>query len=108
MRKIILFTAFLSLSYLPVFSQQNSQLKLSHPNSGISLYGYRNPSTLIKPFDFTTVLKDSVYHKKIYIPKIPDTHLLLGQFPVAKPDSISRSNINIDRMPCLKPTGVFL
>ena len=108
MRKIILFTAFLSLSYLPVFSQQNSQLKLSQPTSGISLYGYRNPSTLIKPFDFTTVLKDSVYHKKIYIPKIPDTHLLFGQFPVAKPDTISLSNNNIDRMPCLKPTGVFL
>jgi hypothetical protein len=103
MKKIILFTTFLSLIYMTVFSQANPCLKLDNKGYSISPLENRIPFYSDKSFDFTSLLNDSVYNKKQFIPGIPDTHLFFGRVPVPKHD-YHRYNYN---MPCLKPVGNF-
>ena len=103
MKKIILFTAFFTLICLPAFSQLTPKLNLNNQNSGISVFENLNPFYSAKSFDFTSFLNDSVYTKKLFIPRIPDTHLFLGQIPVRKYNYL-HSNFN---MPCIKPEGNF-
>lgn len=106
MKRNILFTALLSLFFLPVFSQPDSQLKLNNRNEGISVYQDRNPFYQAKAFDFSSFLKDSLYNKKIFIPKIPDKQLLFGRVPFREPNA-TQFNYNIDNMPILKPAGIY-
>ena len=106
MKRSILFTAILSLFFLPVFSQQDTQLKLNNKNEGISVYQNRNPFYQETVFDFSTLLNDSVYHKKLFIPKIPDKQLFFGRIPFTEPNA-TKFNYNIDNMPILKPVGIY-
>ena len=103
MKKIILFTAFFTLICLTAFSQLTPKLKLNNQNSGISVFENRNPFYSAKSFDFTSILNDSVFNKKMFIPRIPDTHLFLGQITARKYNYL-HSKFN---MPCIKPQGNF-
>ena len=103
MKKIILFTAFLSLISLPVFSQENPFLNPNNKGYCISSFENKIPFYTDKSFDFTSFLNDSVYKKKLFIPKIPDTHLFYGRVPT----EIKRFNHITYNMPCLKPVGNF-
>lgn len=82
MKKVLLFAALLTLFYVPDFSQRKSQVELIKP----IIFENRNPFNLIKSFDFTSFLNDSLYkyNKKIFIPKIPDKHLFFDQHQVWK------------------------
>jgi hypothetical protein len=103
MKKIILFTALLSLICLPVFSQVIPCLNLNDKGYSISAFENRIPFYSIKSFDFTSFMNDSVYTKKLFIPRIPDSHLFFGRVPVRK-QLFSRFSYN---MPCMKPEGNF-
>jgi len=101
MIKKAFFTAILCLFFFPVYSQLYTP-KLYNKIEGISMYANREPFFQIKPFDFTSFLKDSVYCKGIFIPKIPFVKLFFGQNRVEKP-VLNRSFKNIDNMPIMVP-----
>jgi hypothetical protein len=103
MKKIILFTAFLSLICLSVFSQANPCMNLNDKGYNISSFENKNPFYSPKSFNFTSFMNDSVYTKKLFIPRIPDTHLFFGQVPARK----YYYRHSVYNMPCIKPEGNF-
>jgi len=105
MIKKTFFTAVLCLFYFSVFSQQNTQLKLNTKNEGISMYGNREPFFQAKPFNFNDFLKDSIYSKGIFIPKIPPVQLFLGQNRVETPMPFYKFK-NMDNMPVMIPDEI--
>lgn len=107
MKKIILFIAFSIQFFFPVYSQLNTQPEFSNKIEGISVYQNHDPFYQATVFDFSAFLKDSVFSKKIFIPKIPDIQLFLGRYSVVSPNYyyIQKS---FNNMPCLKPVGIFL
>ncbi|MDD4971963.1 MAG: hypothetical protein PHT07_21260 [Paludibacter sp.] len=106
MIRTTLLAAILSLLFLPVFSQGNSPLKLNNTVEGVSVYTNRNPFYAPKAFDFSSLMNDSLNHNKIFIPRIPDIHLCLGQLPAGKMNTYQLTR-NIDNMPVLKPVEVY-
>lgn len=103
MKKIILFTAFLSLLCLPVFSQANPCLNLNDKGYSISSFENKIPFYSAKSFDFTSFMNDSVFTKKLFIPRIPDKHIFFGQIPARK---FNYHHFEYN-MPCMKPEGNF-
>jgi len=78
---MIVFAVFINLFYFPGFSQQNGPVQFIKP----ILSEDKNPFHLMKDFDFTTILDDSVYNnKKLYIPRIPDKEIHFNQRHVWK------------------------
>ena len=106
MKRTTLVFAILSLFFLPIFSQVNSLMKMNSFVEGVSVYTDRNPFYTAKAFDFCSLMNDSLNHSKIFIPRIPDIHLFLGQLPVGKMNA-NLLNRNIDNMPVLKSVGVY-
>lgn len=106
MKRSIPFSAILSLFFLPVFSQPFSRMKLNNRNEGISVYQSRNPFYQANVFDFSSILNDSLYNKKIFIPKIPDKQLFFGRIPFSEPNAC-HCHQKMDNMPILKPVGVY-
>jgi len=106
MKRTTLIFAILSLFFLPIYSQVNISLKLNNSVEGVSVYTNRNPFYPAKAFDFSSLMNDSLNHSKIFIPRIPDIHLFLGQLPVGRMNA-NLLNRNIDNMPVLKPVGVY-
>ena len=106
MKKIILFLAFTSLFFLPAYSQLNTQPQLNNNIEGTSVYQNRDPFYHATDFDFTSFLKDSVFIKKIFIPKIPDNQLFFGRYHVVTPDYNSIPKLNDSNL-FLYPAGVF-
>jgi len=105
MKKIILFIALSSIFFLPVCSQSNTQSALNTKIEGTSVYQNRDPFYHATDFDFTSFLKDSVFIKKLFIPKIPDTQLFFGRYHIVTPNYnyIQQSK---DNMIWLKSVGV--
>ena len=106
MKRTTLIFAILSLFFLPIYSQVNISLKLNNSVEGVSVYTNRNPFYPAKAFDFSSLMNDSLNHSKIFIPRLPDIHLCLGQLPVGRMNA-NLLNRSIDNMPVLKPVGVY-
>lgn len=110
MKRSILITALLSLFFLPVLSQKDTQLKLNNKSEGIFVYDSRKPFYQTKAFDFSALVNDSLYNRKIFIPKIPDKQLFFGRIPFSEPTAChcnQNHNHNIDNIPILKPSGIY-
>ena len=105
MKKIILFIALTSQFFLPVYSQLNTQPVLNNKTEGTSIYQNRDPFYHATDFDFTSFLKDSVFIKKIFIPKIPDNHLFFGRYHVVTPN-YNYIQLSKNKMLWLKSVGV--
>lgn len=103
MKKIIFFIAFFSCICVPVFSQLNLFLNQNNDGYSISEYQNRIPFYSAKSIDFTTFLSDSVYTKRLFIPRIPDIHIFIGQVPAGK----HVFSLNSYNMPSLKPIEIF-
>ena len=106
MKKNILFLAFMSPFFLPVYSQLNIQPAFNNKIEGTSIYQNRDPFYHETEFDFTSFLKDSVFIKKMFIPKIPDIQLFFGRYHVVTPNYnyIQKQN---DSMLFFKSVDVF-
>jgi hypothetical protein len=102
MKKIILITAFFSWISVPVFSQVTFNMNQNNDGYTISDYENRIPFYSAKSINFTSFLSDSVYTKKLFIPRIPDTHIFICQGPTGK-HLFSQNYYN---MPCIKPIGI--
>jgi hypothetical protein len=112
MKRSILITVFLGLFFLPVLSQKDTQLKLNNKSEGISVYDSRKPFYQASVFDFSALLNDSLYNRKVFIPKIPDKQLYFNRIPFSEPTAChchcnQNHNHNIDNIPILKPVGKY-
>jgi len=106
MKRTTLVFAILSMFFLPIYSQVNSLIRLNSAVEGVTVYETQNPFYTPKAFDFSSLLNDSLYNKKIFIPKIPDKQLFFARIPFREPNAC-HCNHNFINIPIIRPVGVF-
>jgi len=108
MRNIFLLTVLFVGYNLTAFSQSNSRLQSSGPQSDSMLrsFSYNNNLKDLrsdKSNDFKLPLNNSFSGKNFHYPKFGDKNLYFHKNPV----EIFMQPQSLDHMPCLKPQGFF-
>ena len=103
MKKLMLFTIFLSLLLTPAFSQIKGHFKIDTTFKDRSGFSYQHPITFGDSINFDFPQKGLLNNKPFGFPEYSRRNLLI------RPDSL-RSIVesqSYDRMPCYFPKGNF-